>query len=147
MSKLALDFLAIKATTHALIDACGGSEACKVLLDGKSASLIRSYANPNVPDRFMPIDDMFALERHAQKPVVSAWGVERHRSDPDRVRRVATPADLAPLAKENADVLMAVAESWADGKLCLADRQRIARELRESIAAQYEMLEAVESGL
>ncbi|MBB3996898.1 hypothetical protein [Aureimonas pseudogalii] len=147
MSKLPPDLLAIKSTTHALIDACGGSEACKILLDGKSASLIRSYANPNVPDRYMPLDDVIALERHAQRPVVSAWGVERHNADPDRLRRAVGLADVAPLAKESAEAITALAEAFADGRFCSADRQRTAREIRDAIAVFSEILEAVESGL
>jgi hypothetical protein len=140
------DFLAIKATTGALTKANGGSEACGVILC-KSPSLIRSYANPNVLDRFMPLDDVFVLERHAQRPIVSAWGVERHKADPDRVRRAVGLADVAPLAKESAEAITALAEAFADGRFCSADRQRTARELRDAIAVFSEILEAVESGL
>jgi len=145
-SRIPADLLALKSTTRALVDACGGSEACGVILD-KSASLIRSYGNVNVPDRFMPLDDVLTLERYAGRPIVSAWGVERHKADPDRVRRGAGLSDLAPMAKESSEAISALAESFADGRFCSGDRQRTGREIREAMAVFAEILEAVESGL
>lgn len=144
MTRLAPDLAALKATTRALIDACGGSEACSVLLDGKSASLIRSYANPNVPDRFMPLDDVMALERFAGRAIVSAWGVERQKADPDRPRRQLALPDLAKLVKESAEAQGAFIDAASDGRFCAADRLKLGRELRELVAVCQDMADALE---
>lgn len=144
MTRLSPDDLALKATTRALTDACGGSEACAVVLD-KSASLIRSYGNPNVLDRFMPANDILALERLAGRPIVSAWGVERHKSDPDRPRRPLTLPDLQKLVKECAETQGEWIEAAADGRFCAADRLKLGCGLRELAALCLEQADALDA--
>lgn len=147
---LSPDLKALKTTTRKLVEDCGGPVACKVLLDGKSPSLISAYGNPNerpsaIPrPRFMPLDDVMALERYAGRAVVSAWLVERHKTNPDRARRELSELDLVRMAKEGADAMSAIAEAMADRRICGADKVRIARELRDAIALYSELLEAVE---
>lgn len=144
MTRLSPDDLALKATTRALIDACGRSEACGVILD-KSASLVRSYANPNVAGRFMPLDDVLKLERAAGRPIVSAWGVERHKSDPDRPRRQLALPDLQKLVKECAETQGEWIEAAADGRFCAADRLTLGRGLRELAALCLEQADALDA--
>ena len=140
------DVAAPKAATRALIDACGGSDACSALLDGKSRSLIDSYANPNRPDRFMPLDDIWRLERFCGRAIVSDSGSRRAADSPSRIRRSPEPADIARVGKELSDVVAAKAAAWADNHFCEADRRAVARELREAACVLLDMIDSVEAG-
>ncbi len=148
--RLASDLKALKSTTHALIEAVGGTVAAQVVCGHRSASTVSAAASISFPDRYMALDDVMALERAAQRPIVSAWLVERHRADPGRVRPPISERDVYRLAKEGSEAKLAIIEGHerrrADGTFGAADRAVIARELRELGALVAELLEAVEEG-
>ncbi len=72
--------------------------------------------------------------------------VERHKADPERVRRPLSIEDVARLAKESAESKLAIIAALADGRLDQLDRVNVARELRELIGVASELLDAVEFG-
>ncbi|KTR07349.1 hypothetical protein NS365_04655 [Aureimonas ureilytica] len=143
---IAPDLKALKSTGHALVEAVGGCVAAKVILGHKSPSTISAQTSISEPDRWMNVRDLMVLERHAQRPIVSEWLVERHKADPDRVRRPLSIEDVARLAKESAEAKLAILAALADGKVDQLDRTTVAREMRELIAVASEVLDAVEFG-
>ncbi|WP_019998749.1 hypothetical protein [Aureimonas ureilytica] len=146
MEDLAPDLKALKATGHALVEAVGGCVAAKVLLGHRSPSTISAQTSISDPDRWMSVRDTMILERHAQRPIVSEWMVERHKTDPERVRRPLSIEDVARLAKEGAEGKLAILAALADGKVDQLDRATVAREMRELIAVASDVLDAVEFG-
>ena len=143
---LAPDLKALKATSHALVEAVGGCVAAKVLLGHRSASTVSAQTSISDPERWMGLRDVMVLERHAQRPIVSEWLVERHKADPERVRRPLSIEDVARLAKESAESKLAILAALADGRVDQLDRVNVARELRELIGVASELLDAVEFG-
>lgn len=112
-----------------LIDHCGGLEeaagACRV-----RKSALSGYQNPEDPST-MPADVMDALEEYAgQGPTYSGTIAER-RLYPVKV--TGCLKELAfDLAQESMDVVTAVREALADGRLSTNDLDAIARAERDA---------------
>ncbi|WP_279483430.1 hypothetical protein [Aureimonas sp. SK2] len=150
MTDLPPDLKALKSTTHALIDAVGGTTAAQILCGHRSPSTVSAAASISFPDRFLAVDDLMVLEKRAQQPIVSAWLVARHKADRAPVRRNLSIEDVARLAKEGSESKLAIvhahARRSADGSFSAADRAVISRELRDLSALVAELLEVVEEG-
>lgn len=145
MSDLSPDRKGLKALTHNLVEAVGGVGPAQRILGHKSPSAVSSAGSISFPDRWLNVDDLMDLERHAQRPIVSEWLAERCRLNPERARPVLSMEAVAVLAKEGGDSMMAIVEALSDGKVCAADRHRVARELREQRAVIDVLLDAVEA--
>lgn len=143
MTDITHDKRALKTTTKALVDACGGPVACKQLLNGKSPSLISGYGSFSSPDRFMPLDDVMELERFAERPIVSAWLYERLQDQPRAVRPL-TMQDIGDITREVSEAKLAIIAALSDGRICAADGAQIAKELRDAIEVLSDCLRSVE---
>lgn len=154
MSKLTREQKSWKTLTRKLTDAVGGSKHCSELLDGKSASLISAYGNPEDTSeypRFMPLDDIVTLERMAGRSVIGEWLVAQVERDPDRERRTVGLDDLSMVAKEGGEAKSALAvligKALALGgfdKVSATDRTLTLKEAREVHAAWGRIIESLE---
>lgn len=112
-----------------LIDACGGlaeaAEACRV-----RKSALSGYQTPEDPST-MPADVMDALEEYAGQGPTYSGAIAERRMFPVKV--TGCLKELAfDLAQESMDVVSAVREAMADGKLSPNDLDRIASAEREA---------------
>lgn len=119
-----------------LIDGCGGLEeaatACRV-----RKSALSGYQNPEDPST-MPADVMDALEEYAGQGPTYSGAIAERRMFPAKV--TGCLKELAfDLAQESMDVVTAVRDAMADGKLSPNDLDRIASAERDAEQA----LEAV----
>lgn len=110
-----------------LIDACGGLEeaarACRV-----RKSALSSYQTPHDPST-MPADVMGDLERHCGRAIYSTVLFEACRPAPV----TGCLKELAfDLAQESMDVVAAVREALADGRLSNNDLDAIAAAERDA---------------
>ena len=136
------DEMALKVTTAALIEACGGPVACATVLDC-AQSLISAYGSQTYPDRFMPIAIVMRLERLCGRPIVSRWLADRHRTEaPDKLPLAID--DVARIAIESGEACAAIRDALADGRIDAADRLRIRREIVEAQAVFSDILIKVE---
>lgn len=121
-----------------LIDACGGLEeaaaACRV-----RKSALSGYQNPEDAST-MPADVMDALEEYAGQGPTYSGAIAERRLFPTKV--TGCLKELAfDLAQESMDVVTAVRDAMADGRLSALDLDRIADAEREA----EEALERVRS--
>lgn len=151
MTSLSREQKALKTITRKLTDACGGATHCSELLDGKSHSLISAYGNPNDRSesaRFMPLDDIVALERFAGRSIIGEWLVAQASRDPDRSRTVPGLHDLSVIAKEGGEAKSALASLihsvMTSGRASEADRITTLKEMREAHAAYGRVIEELE---
>ena len=116
---------------HDLIDACGGLEeaarACRV-----RKSALSGYQTPGDPS-CMPADVMDALEEYAGQGPTYSGAIAERRMFPTVAGCI---KELAfDLAQESMDVVTAVREALADGRLSPNDLASIAAAERDAEAA------------
>lgn len=129
---------ALKAAVRRAARLAGGAASVQHMTRVSETDLSR-YAGPAHAERHCPIDVALEIDREAQSPVILAalagmlgYRLVRERGG-DRAGLDETA--VAKVAKEAADVAVAIAAGRADGRLCEADRRAINQEIEEAVKA------------
>lgn len=135
------DYDGLKAHCRDLVAACGGPARAARITRG-CLSRLSEALSPDYPERFMAVDQIADLEAECGRPHVS-----RHLAEALGFRLVraeeAIPMGphqhLARIILECSDVTRHLAEGLEDGTLTEAERQQVAREADEAIAALQDL--------
>lgn len=119
----------------------GGAIACHSTRIGEGQLSKCASMNPDNEKAFLPIDVAVELDMLAGSPIITSLMAELQgyrlvpagsvESEPD----VLDLGDALNVANESNDVVRAITEALAGGKVCAADRQSVNREIEEAIRA------------
>lgn len=137
------DQKALKVTTAALVETCGGPVAVASVL-GIAQSLVSSYGSQSFPDRFMPVIHVMRLEALCGRAIVSRWLSERLAGEAGAGPGALAVADVAQIALESAEAEMAILSAIADGRVTSAERAAIRAELDDCLKIFTDLKRKVE---
>lgn len=150
------DYQALKAATRQLVNSAGGTVAAAAVTRGDHQNISRyGSAHPDNVDRFMPIDVLADLEIECEQPVLTKElaRLSGHLLVPvPKVVRSGTALGMitAKALKETSEVFVALADAMGDGRVCLADAEKIGREIDDALsklaALKLQVLAEAEAG-
>jgi regulatory protein CII len=130
---------ALKAATRRLIKQSGGQEACVSDTRIVRHQSFSQYGAPDWPEKYMPLDVAFDLERQLGLPVVTA-----HQARALNHVLVPMPAATGPgpvltalgkTGEEVGQVFTKAAEALRDGRITEPENKCVAREIDEALVA------------
>lgn len=142
--------LTLKAATRRAVDMAGGGEAFSHVTRIKAGNISKyGSANEEHEETFMPIDVAVEADLEAGSPIIlSAMaemaGYRLVPADGCPVINATAPLgvlDALAIANEAADVVRAITEAMADGRVDGADERTITREIDEAMKAMKAALD------
>jgi hypothetical protein len=143
--------LTLKAATRRSVGMAGGGEAFSTVTRIKAGNLSK-YGSPNEDhaETFMPIDVAVECDIEAGSPIILSAMAEMQGYKLVPVDGVELPAssplsavDALAIANEAGDVVRAITQAIADGRVCGADEKEITREIDEAMRAMKAALDKV----
>lgn len=142
--------LTLKAATRRAVDMAGGGEAFSRVTRIKAGNISKyGSTNEEHEETFMPIDVAVEADLEAGSPIILSAMAEMagYRLVPADAAPVVTQAaplgllDALAIANEAGDVVRAITEAVADGRVDGSDERTITREIDEAMKALKDALD------